>query len=386
MDPQGHLTEALLPKAQETKTMETQTESVFRPITTASTGMQTSIVETFSEETTSARSITDLFQLYSALIGVIMGCFIQLSSLGANYLLAEMHLPNPNILQYSLVWSSITSALGVFSLLLIRCLLKSAHQLQCIDTLLLQLECYFSVGCLSGVCLAWTITDLVLGLNAHILHSLATLLGAMLWGKVISLVFYHEQQQKRPQEIDVSDDDSVSSDVSLAKILDITKSPSFDGRYAAACLLLGLIIGCFIEMASLGANFILGNVYKLHDPVHILFFSLGWSIVTSTMGVSVLTLVRSLSTLAMEATRQDEDDSDDSLWRLEGYFAAGALVGVNAAWIATDLVLQLPVHWLHVTVTEVLALGIALYALQAVAKRPPNKKMTAKEAGYVALV
>jgi hypothetical protein len=58
-----------------------------------------------------------------------------------------------------------------------------------VQEMVLHMECRFVVGALVGVCMAWTMTDLLLGMKAQILYSLLTLLIALFWCRVMMHCF-----------------------------------------------------------------------------------------------------------------------------------------------------------------------------------------------------
>jgi len=422
-------------------------------------------------------SSTPSFQRCALFLGLLVGGFIQLSSLGANYLLSELLLAvreqeeeeevladssarggttttidhNQGILiEFSLVWSVVTSLMGVCILLLVRALLR---QIMTASTrrgddddddddgtsntatttyrsdnckqslLLLHLECYFAVGTLAGVCGAWTLTDLLLGFRNHVWHSLVTLVLALLWWKLVSRFVlraattsgsstrYNRDGHDNSRHGKGEDDDTVDTDLILCTARDDdhdTDNDDYDSfvdrivttttmttatttsaeassfsSYVLCSLSLGLVVGFFIQFSSLGANFVLSNwqgsenrsggkIPLLPDDKHVVAFSLAWSVLASAMGVLVLILARGLvcMVLQQQQPRQWEDSSESFplpykfLLRLEAFFAIGALLGVNAAWIGTDLVLGVSVHYLHSMWTEAMALFVIAYIVR----------------------
>lgn len=311
------------------------------------------------------------FQLYSVILGLLVGCFIQLSSLGANYLLAELyHDDKPNaqtIIRYSLFWSVLTSVMGVAVLFLIRELVLAAYRANKSTrnlSIVLHLECYFAIGTLTGVCLAWTCTDVLLGFRAHFVHSLGTLFAALVWCKCITGFF-------APEDASQSDDTAAPLMQEVTAIPDCDDTGMADlvnsSRFKISSLTLGIITGFFIQFSSLGANFALSHFVLPTNPAPpaVAIFSLIWSIVTSGMGTVILTLARGMIIYIYSMDRSystdDTDDDDDdvidsSLLRLEVFFAVGALLGVNVAWMGTDLIMGLQVQYLHALATEVLVI------------------------------
>jgi hypothetical protein len=380
------------------------------------------------------------FQLYSVMLGLMVGIFIQLSSLGANYLLSEVHgmashnqeteasaLSTQVIVKFSLVWSVLTSILGVSILYLIRELVTTAcdahgkgggNALVSNRNLILHLECYFAIGTLSGVCIAWTCTDLLLGLEAHFLHSLATLGMALVWCKFITNRFApNEEQDSSPNTEPLLLKHASSSSFEDEVVQTSLVEASSGRRFKATALTLGVTTGFFIQFSSLGANFILSQFIVPHhqhpdqanSKLTIATFSFVWSVLTSGMGTIILSLARGMIVIAHDScaprvrrsiqalysrsedvgslsSEDDEDDDDDktedalesTLLRLEAWFAIGALFGVNAAWMATDLVMGLKVKYLHALLTEGLLL-LAVVVLSVQTRRPARGNGTSDE-------
>ena len=138
---------------------------------------------------------------YSIIVGLIIGCFIQFSSLGANFVMTSMYgygvFYMKEFLIISLVWCMITSVMGVCVLLFLRSLVVTSFYATTIANesfkskedfisgLVQKMEYYFAVGALIGVCMCWTVTDVVLGMNVHVVHSLVTLLVALVWCRLV---------------------------------------------------------------------------------------------------------------------------------------------------------------------------------------------------------
>lgn len=99
-------------------------------------------------------------------------------------------LPSNEILAFSLAWSVVASTMGVLMLCLARSLISMALNASSSgesSTLyaqdyawLLRLEAFFAVGALFGVNIAWIATDIALGVQVQLLHSLWTELLALL--------------------------------------------------------------------------------------------------------------------------------------------------------------------------------------------------------------
>lgn len=136
------------------------------------------------------------------IIGFIIGCFIQCSTLGANFLMTTLYgkevYYTQGFIGVSLVWCFITSIMGVSVLLFLRSLVVTAFyatnssrqdeaSLEVKENFMINvienIEQFFAVGSLVGVGCAWTITDILLGMESHIYHSLLTIIIALIWCK-----------------------------------------------------------------------------------------------------------------------------------------------------------------------------------------------------------
>lgn len=138
----------------------------------------------------------------SVVIGFIIGCFIQCSTLGANFLMTTLYGKDVYFTQefifVSLGWCFVTSVMGVSVLLFLRSLVVTAFYatnssrqdeatLEAKETFMIQvienIEQFFAVGSLVGVGIAWTTTDVLLGMQTHIYHSMLTVVIALIWCK-----------------------------------------------------------------------------------------------------------------------------------------------------------------------------------------------------------
>lgn len=162
------------------------------------------------------------FKSHSLVIGLLVGFFVQFSTLGANFLVIAlwendlMNRSKSEIVLLSLVWSAFTSFMAILTLGFLRSVITIVFQASMPNTdrskaileeVILHLECRFVVGALVGVCLAWTVTDVLLGMNIQIIFSLVTLAISLLWCKLMmhcftkdetSLIDEEEQQQVNP--------------------------------------------------------------------------------------------------------------------------------------------------------------------------------------------
>ena len=133
----------------------------------------------------------------SSIIGFMIGMFIQGSTLGLNFLIASIGDGSPTLTAFvnvTVMWSVFASTLGVAILFLMRSLVVSAfystndpdsYDIQRKESFMREiistLEKFYAVGALGGVGVAWCLTDLILDIKSHLLHSILTFLVATLW-------------------------------------------------------------------------------------------------------------------------------------------------------------------------------------------------------------
>jgi hypothetical protein len=182
------------------------------------------------------------FKLSALMLGLLVGFFIQFSTLGANFLVITLwgedviSKSKSDIVVFSLLWSFFTSAMAIVILSFLRTLVTITYNavsaqsedllevssnrsptvadgvqakansltriVSDLQEMVLHMECRFVVGALVGVCLAWTMTDIVLGMRAQILYSLLTLLVALFWCRVMMHCF----SSKASKDISASDE------------------------------------------------------------------------------------------------------------------------------------------------------------------------------------
>jgi hypothetical protein len=100
-----------------------------------------------------------------------------------------------DIVVFSLMRSFFTSAMAIVILRFRRNLLTvlysavAGRSQDLLEEIVLHMECRFVVGALIGVCLAWTMTAIILGMRAQIVNSLATLVVALFWCKIMMVCF-----------------------------------------------------------------------------------------------------------------------------------------------------------------------------------------------------
>jgi hypothetical protein len=141
------------------------------------------------------------FKFSALLLGLLVGFFIQFSTLGANFLVITLWgedvvtKSKTDIVVFSLLWSFFTSAMAIVILGFLRNLVTITYSavggrsVDLLEEMVLHMECRFVVGALVGVCLAWTMTDVLLGMRAQIVYSLVTLVVALVWCKIMMMCF-----------------------------------------------------------------------------------------------------------------------------------------------------------------------------------------------------
>jgi hypothetical protein len=141
------------------------------------------------------------FKFSALLLGLLVGFFIQFSTLGANFLVITLWgedvitKSKTDIIVFSLLWSFFTSAMAIVILGFLRNLVTITYSavggrsVDLLEEMVLHMECRFVVGALVGVCLAWTMTDVLLGMRAQIVYSLVTLVVALVWCKTMMMCF-----------------------------------------------------------------------------------------------------------------------------------------------------------------------------------------------------
>lgn len=156
------------------------------------------------------------FKMSSLCLGLLIGFFIQASTLGANYLVVTVSGENvmttskKDIVVFSLLWSLFTSGLAIVILAFLRNLVRATYETDSeeqndqLDDMILHMECRFVVGALIGVCTAWALTDLILGLSIQIVYSFITLGVALAWCKLMMWFFSApEEEEESDQESDI---------------------------------------------------------------------------------------------------------------------------------------------------------------------------------------
>jgi hypothetical protein len=152
------------------------------------------------------------FKTHSLIIGLLIGFFVQFSTLGANFLVIALWEDNilarskTEVVLLSLLWSGFTSFMAILTLGFLRSVItivfratippeqRGPNMDAILEEVVLHLECRFVIGALVGVCSAWTVMDVFLGMNFQVLFSLATLALSLLWCKVMMQCFTKDER------------------------------------------------------------------------------------------------------------------------------------------------------------------------------------------------
>lgn len=154
-------------------------------------------IETICPQSSPSPAAMNTFKRSSTGLGLVTGMFLQMCTLGVNYLLMTIWDvdflsadSSKEVIVASLIWSFLTAVASCSVMALLRDLvLGTATDSALHEELILHMECRFAAGALMGLCFAWTATDIVLGTMTGVcLLSTALTLGvalaccrAMLW-------------------------------------------------------------------------------------------------------------------------------------------------------------------------------------------------------------
>jgi hypothetical protein len=145
-------------------------------------------------------------KFYSLLVGLLVGYFIQFSILGTIFLVIAIwgedvaSKAKTATLVFRIFWSFLTTAIAVGILGFIRNLITIAYSAgggrskDFLQDMVAHMEYRFMVGALVGLCLAWTMTDVILGRWAHIAYSLVILVVALCWCKLMMTCFVKDNK------------------------------------------------------------------------------------------------------------------------------------------------------------------------------------------------
>jgi hypothetical protein len=153
------------------------------------------------------------------------------------------------------------------------------------------------------------------------------------------------------------------------------------GAYKNCGLVLGILVGAFIYLSTLGAEFVAVMVWGRDildkNASDMLIFSLLWNLLTTSIALLVLAALRivvsSVFIAAVGETRSAENVKDiagELLSYIEGRFAVGALGGICVCWNVTNLALGMRPQVIQSCVILVVACLWCRFTLVLLGKPP----------------
>ena len=124
------------------------------------------------------------------------------------------------IVLLSLLWSAFTSFMAILTLSFLRSVItivfrasippeqRGANMDAVLEEVVLHLECRFVIGALVGVCSAWTVMDVFLGMHIQVIFSLVTLVISLLWCKLM-MYFFTKDEKSLIKGADKKNDEAV---------------------------------------------------------------------------------------------------------------------------------------------------------------------------------
>lgn len=162
------------------------------------------------------------FKNCSLVLGLLVGFFIYLSTLGAEFVGVMLwgreilNKSNRELIAFSLLWNFITTMVAIVILSSMRQLVSivfvslagARHNIEdVLCELLSYMEGRFAVGALVGICLSWNVTNVVLGMKPQIIQSVIILAVACLWCRVTLVLLgspdpslIHDQAETEEEE------------------------------------------------------------------------------------------------------------------------------------------------------------------------------------------
>jgi len=164
------------------------------------------------------KNCLQMAKVCSAFIGLIVGIFIQASSLGTSFIMTTLYGKDIYLSQgfvlVSLAWCLVASIMGVAVMLLLRNLIvlafyatnatvaaeaaldsKEAFMINVIGNM----EQFFGIGSLSGVGISWMLTDILMGMESHAVHSFITVSVALIWCRCAMRCTANKSMQQEEQ-------------------------------------------------------------------------------------------------------------------------------------------------------------------------------------------
>ncbi|CAB9530217.1 expressed unknown protein [Seminavis robusta] len=174
------------------------------------------------------------------------------------------------------------------------------------------------------------------------------------------------------------------------------------GRLKYSCLILGVLIGFFIQVSTIGASFLTNLPWaKGTSDQHIAVYALVWSIITATASCGVMMIFRSFveitfnltfgRALAYDPIKHDQI-LDELVWYFECYFSLGVLISVTLAWVATSFVLGMPTTLIDLGITIALpvfwcfSFFVIFMTKDSPKSTPPKKEVSSREVAGVSIV
>ena len=143
-------------------------------------------------------------------------------------------------------------------------------------------------------------------------------------------------------------------------------------------LVLGTLVGLFVQLSSLGANFcvvvVLGSGLAEKTDAQILEFSSIWSICASIMAIITLVCIRYLIHGVLSNDNHNNTKSTEIIDYVEMRFAAGCMIGLSLTWLGTDFAMGMPPQLRHSTIGVLLFLGLylAIEPCSRCSTKPPS--------------
>jgi len=143
---------------------------------------------------------------YSMALGATVGVFMQLSTLGVNFLVlsATKTSPKADIFALPLAYSFLTLTFALALLAIVRQILSAVlsgrqHD-NVVHNILVQLECRFIMGALLGVCSSWIVTDVALGMQRQITFAACIFIAALAFS------YFLKDSEERAEEVETNEE------------------------------------------------------------------------------------------------------------------------------------------------------------------------------------
>lgn len=288
---------------------------------------------------------------HSLVFGAVVGCFIQLSCVGAFFVYSKLtHGQDHSIWTFSLVWSAFTSLIGLGIMVVLSLLFRRTSSN---EHVLLQLELYLSSGAVIGVSLTWVLKNICMGVPDVAWQSFLS----------ITLALCYIMMAKKLVQFSAQDTETDFMDDSSKPLLETTSLNNTNVLLKTRRLgyVLGSLIGCLVQISSLAAHHVFLQYRETLVPTEssnsaLLLLCVAWDLLTCSLGVAALLLVRKLLLLQIASPTNEEKRH---LFVFEACFCIGALFGVNICWMVTDMLLGL--HALLCKTIVTLAISLLMY-------------------------